>query len=238
MGSCVDPASPGLSPERHGNLAPDWRQYGSSLTEPVVISPHMEPEFAPEYSSSERWRLIGLCFSLMLAGYGVWKLWLLPRLLWFADNSQCQTVFGISGTTVLFYGLFVGIPIAGAVLIAIFTLGVSVRAIRTRRYPPLGHKVFHRTKVRKGWPAVALALVPPLFVIYFCGLAASGVPLAAAQIDRVQRTRPSEIVCASHKGSVPLTSSVADIAMILRESDAAGEVHNTLSAGGDAELER
>jgi hypothetical protein len=168
----------------------------------------MEPEFAPEYSSSERWRLVGLYFLLMLAGYGAWKLWLLPRLLWFADNSQCQTVFGVSGTTVLFYGLFVGLPLAGAVLIATFTVGVSVRAIRTRRYPPPGQKVLQRTKVRKGWSAVALALAPLLVVTYFCGLAAWGAPHAATQIDRVRRTRPGS-VCAAHKGDVPPVKGIS-----------------------------
>ncbi len=155
----------------------------------------MEPEFAPEYSTRERWRLIGWYSLLMLAMVAASKLWLLPRFAWFAANSQCQTVFGIPGTTVLFYGLFVGLPLGAAVLVAAFTVGISVRAIRSRRYPPPGQKVLRRTRVRKGRHAIALALTPLLAVICLCALATWGATQAAQQLNRAPKSKlpPSSI---------------------------------------------
>lgn len=152
----------------------------------------MEPEFAPEYSTRERWRLVGLYSLLMLAVYGASKLWLLPRLAWFAANSQCQYVFGVSGTAVLFYGLFVGLPLGAAVLYAAFTVGISVRTIRSLQYPPPGQKVLRRTRVRKGRPAIALALAPLWVVASLCGLAAWGATQAARQLERTPSIRQSE----------------------------------------------
>lgn len=147
----------------------------------------MEPEFAPRYSPEERRRRLlvhgVLCVLLLAALY--W--WVVPGFRAFVPESPCESIFGVPASTVLLYAALVGVPLAGAVLLVMLTARSSIHAIATRRYPPPGQKVFGRVKVKRGWQAVAFALLPAMVITYLCVLAGQGMMTAhrmAREIDQ------------------------------------------------------
>lgn len=147
----------------------------------------MKPEFAPQYSPEERRRLLILYSVLSVLLFGA-LYWAVPRFRLLAVDAPCETIFGVPASTVLLYGLLVGAPLAAAVLLVAMTARASIYAIATRRYPPLGQKVFGRVKVKRGRQAVALALMPVMFVTFICLLSAQGMTLATRLARDVQRS--------------------------------------------------
>jgi hypothetical protein len=143
----------------------------------------MEPEFAPQYSPKERWRrlLLHVVVGTLLGAAVYW--WVLPRFRSFSADAPCEAIFGVPGSTVLIYGAFVGAPLAAAILIVLLTARQSIETIATRRYPPPGRKVYRRVKIKRGWQAVAFALIPVMFVTYLGVLSSQGM-MRAAELTR------------------------------------------------------
>jgi len=71
-------------------------------------------EYAPEYSRAERIRFVAVGAAFGAALVGVCQLWFFPWLREFSASASCRAVFGLSGTAVLFYSVFVGIPLHAA----------------------------------------------------------------------------------------------------------------------------
>jgi len=132
------------------------------------------PEFAEEYTPSERRRLIGLYIVVVLLLAGILQLFLLPWLRGFASTSHCHEVMGVPGTTVLLYGLFVGIPLLSGVVAGILLLPSAIQSIATRRFPPPGTRVFRRTQITKGWRAAARGYATCAAILFLFGMAVWG----------------------------------------------------------------
>lgn len=147
----------------------------------------MDPEFAPQYSSKERWRRLLLHGALCVLMFGAVYWWAVPRFRLFSADAACEAIFGVPASTVLIYAAFVGAPLAAAILIVMLTARMSIEAIATRRYPPPNRKVFGRVKIKKGWQAVAFALVPAMFITYLCVLSSQGMATAAQVAVATQR---------------------------------------------------
>lgn len=148
----------------------------------------MEPEFAPQYSPKERRRrlLLHVVVGTLLGAAVYW--WALPRFRSFSQEAPCESIFGVPGSTILIYGAFVGAPLAAAILIVLLTARQSIETIATRRYPPPGRKVYRRVKIKKGWQAIAFALIPAMFITYLCVLSSQGMTKAA---EMARTTRQS-----------------------------------------------
>lgn len=148
----------------------------------------MESEFAPQYSPKERRRrlLLHVVLGALLAAAVYW--WALPRFRAFSPDAPCELIFGVPGSTLLIYGAFVGGPLVAAVLIVLLTARQSIETIATRRYPPPGRKVYRRVKIKKGWQAIVLALIPAMFITYLGVLSSHGMTRAA---EMARATRQS-----------------------------------------------
>lgn len=131
-------------------------------------------EYAPLYSAGERVRLIATTGVPVLLLVASWRMWGLPQYQAFVKVAHCRTILGFPGTSVLFYGLFVGLPVCLALLIAAMVLPTSVKALRARCYPPPGQKTFRRTKIKRGWKAVFFASTGFFCVAYLLILAVWG----------------------------------------------------------------
>jgi hypothetical protein len=148
----------------------------------------MQSDFAPQYSPKERRHrlLLHLVIGALLAAAVYW--WVLPRFHSFSAAAQCELVFGVPGSTLLIYGALVGAPLAAAILIVLLTARQSIETIATRRYPPPGRKVYRRVKIKKGWQAIAFALIPAMFITYLCVLSSQGMTKAAEMARATQQS--------------------------------------------------
>lgn len=132
------------------------------------------PEFAEEYSFRERVRLCTV--GLIVGGVLVlmWKLWLLPAFTAFAASAHCRSVLGIAGTTVLWYGLFVGFPLFLALIFACMEGRHGVKILNDGQSPPIGSKVLRPTRIKRGAAArragyLRLVAFTPFVVIAIWG---------------------------------------------------------------------
>lgn len=148
----------------------------------------MEPEFAPQYSPKERRRrlLVHVVLGTLMGGALYW--WVLPRFRSFSDVAPCESIFGVPWSTVLIYGALVGGPMLAAVLIVLLTARQTIETIATRRYPPPNRKVYGRVKIKKGWQAIAFALIPAMFITYLCVLSSQGMETAARMARESQQS--------------------------------------------------
>ena len=153
---------------------------------------HPDQEFAEEYTKSEAIRFIVIA---MLAGALVVifsKSWLFPWLREFATSAPCRKVMGIEGLTVLWYGLFVGIPLSATVFFIAALGWRGYKILRDGQVPPLNEKVYRPTRIRRGFKAKMvgyihmLAFLPPLALTIWGGFQAdelSSTTLSKAKVD-------------------------------------------------------
>lgn len=128
-------------------------------------------EFAEEYSTSERIRIVvfGIVAGAVLVAVG--NLWFFPWLREFSESAACRAVFGLDGSVVLFYGLFAGLPLTAAIGIALSFGRRGFRILKQGQVPPRGEKVFRPTRIEKGGKAKLvgtvqlLAVLPPLALV-------------------------------------------------------------------------
>lgn len=132
------------------------------------------PEFAPRYTTAESIRIVVVG---ALAGAAVLTLgqgWLFPWLKEFARTAHCRTVWGMDGLTVLWYGLFVGLPLHVGLLV-LATLGWrGYKILRDGQFPALNEKVARPTRIRRGTAAqwigcLHLCICIPLFALSVWG---------------------------------------------------------------------
>jgi hypothetical protein len=144
-------------------------------------------EYAPEYTAAQRRRIVVLGVAAGALVLAVCQFWLFPMWREFSATAQCRTVFGFNGMAVLFHGLFVGLPLGSALLVAMLVGWRGAKVLRQGRIPPVGEKVLRRTPVVRGAKAKALGWVQLLAAVPLLGLAVWGAFQAQALLAEVQR---------------------------------------------------
>jgi hypothetical protein len=164
-----------------------------------------EPEYAPQYSMRERWRFAAICIACYAALWVIFEWWASPQLRMFSQTAHCRTVLGISGSTVLMYGMFVGLPLMAAVSVGAFLIPNAVRSIRTRQHPPPGQKVLRRVKILSGRGAVVRASVELGLVAALVAIAAWGGFMAGKFTQSIERRGHLQQCHAGHRAAIPAT---------------------------------
>ena len=163
-----------------------------------------EPTHAEEYTRKERIR-IGA--SIALPGVGLLvasQLWLFPAIKEFASTAHCRTVWGISGTSILFYGSFVGLPLFVAVITSV-TLGWrGVKVLRHHQVPPPGEKVFRPTPIRRGKAAQLIGLLHLFAATPFLCIGFWGYLQARDILNEFSNTAANPSVERTHNGGARL----------------------------------
>lgn len=144
-------------------------------------------EYAPEYTAAQRLRMAVMGVAAGAPVLAACQFWLFPLLRAFAASAHCRTLFGFSGVAVLFHGIFVGLPLGTALLVAMLVGRRGLKVLRQGRIPPLGEKVFRRTPVVRGLKAKALGWIQLLAAVPLLGLAAWGAFQAQAMVAEAQR---------------------------------------------------
>jgi len=122
-------------------------------------------DYAPEYTRRER--------IIFLVKHMLWfvplliatEFWFFDRLEEFSNQAHCYRYGNITGFHLLMYGMFVGIPLSSAVLIAALEGRRSLEVLRLGQNPLPGEKVFQRTKYQFGFKAK----VKPIALFCFIG---------------------------------------------------------------------
>jgi|GEM_PF-502133 len=147
------------------------------------------PEFAEEYTVRERVRICVL--GLVVGGVFVmsWKLWLLPRFGAFVASAPCRSVFGVSAVAVLWYGVFVGLPVLCAVPLACIEGRRGLKILRDGQSPPKGAKVLRPTRIKRGAAARRIGYLSLLSFVPLLAVAAWGF-FQAESLSRLSQHKP------------------------------------------------
>lgn len=155
-------------------------------------------EYAPEYSTAHRVRFITLGIISGACVVAVSQLWLFPALKAFAETAHCRHVLGIPGSSVLAYGMFVGLPLFIAVLIT-FTIGLrGVRILTSGQVPPPGERVLKKTPIRRAKRAKLVGILHLSFAVLPIAIAIFGYPQAAEFSATIQLKNVSTAVDAQN----------------------------------------
>ncbi len=146
-------------------------------------------EFAPEYTRTERVRFVVLSLGAGAFLMLLCQLWLFPWLREFAASAHCRLVFGFKGTSLLFYGVFVGVPLLAALLLGTLVGRRGYRVLREGRIPPSGEKVFRPTRIRRGREAKLSGYIQLVSPVPLLALAVWGGFQAQALVVQAESTR-------------------------------------------------
>lgn len=126
-------------------------------------------EYAEEFSKSEKLKRICLFLLLGVLVFIIHKKWFIPFLDWYVDTVHCHTPFGYPGISVLWYALFVGLPLLSAFIIGIVTVPTGFKGLLHKQFPPKEMKVYKPTAIRRGWQgnlkSIFHLLVPALLIL-------------------------------------------------------------------------
>lgn len=142
-----------------------------------------QPEFAEEYTKQERVRFVVLGSLAGAVMVGASKLFFFPWLRGFSEPAHCQSIMGVNGSTVLFYGMFVGLPLLSAVLVGCTVGRRGVTILRQGQVPPESEKVFRPTRIVRGRMAKASGFFHTVAVLPLLALAAWGFFQAAHNVN-------------------------------------------------------
>lgn len=106
--------------------------------------------------------------------------WVFPYIAWYSNTAYCHNPFGYSGVSVLWYSVFVGLPIFCAVLIGAYAVPIGIKGLKDHQFPPKGMKVFKPTKIIRGWKAKVKSFAHLLLPLFFVGMGVWGFFQAGA----------------------------------------------------------
>jgi len=134
------------------------------LVKEVVI------EYAEEFSKPEKFKRIFLFLLLGILVFIINEKWYLPFINWYTETVHCHTPLGYSGISVMWYSLFVGLPLFCALIIGVVTVPIGYKGVIHQQFPPKGMKVYKPTKILRGWKGNVKSifhLLIPTFLILF-----------------------------------------------------------------------
>jgi hypothetical protein len=154
-----------------------------------------QPDFAEQHTTAERIRLLvigGLIGGLIVL---LFESLLFPWFREFAASAPCRNIFGIEGLTVLWYGVFVGIPLHFAILVGLVFGWRGYKVLRDDQFPPIGEKVYRPTRIRRGPRARLIGYLHYSVPVLFLALSIWGA-FAAAELSTMNQ--PSVAKCTAN----------------------------------------
>jgi len=154
-------------------------------------------ESAEEYTFRERAWLVARGIAIGGVVILAWKLWLLPGFEAFVATAPCRSVVGVDGSTLLWYGLFVGLPLLAFAVLFLAHGRQGLRILRESRFPPAGEKVLRRTRIRHGVAARRIGYLHLFLPTPLIALAIWGCVQARTLVHEM---RPADSACAPSTG--------------------------------------
>lgn len=158
-------------------------------------------EFAEEYTRAERLRKTLLILPAGVAVLLGAQFWFFPLVKAFAATAACREIAGVPGIALLFYGLFVGLPLLGALVLGLIFGVPGYKILRSGQFPAAGTKVFRPTRIRRGAGATLIGAAHLLLVLCALAIVAWGWFNAGVLVAGVQ-ARPVD--CAAILAASPI----------------------------------
>lgn len=114
----------------------------------------------------------------MTAMFIITKVLIFPFITNFAHSAHCSEVFGISSVRILFYGLFVGMPLFFALVVALTIGRRGYKILRDGQIPPIDEKVFRPTRIQRGKKVKFVGYIHLLVALPFIAISLWGIPQA------------------------------------------------------------
>lgn len=132
-------------------------------------------EYAPEYTKKEKiiitLKNIAWALPLLL----ICQLGFFPWLEQYANNEPCYQYGSITNMHLIFYGIFVGIPLSITFLLLALQGSRNLNILKLGQAPLPNEKVFAQTKYTYGTKAKWRAYVFFIVVALICALSIQGV---------------------------------------------------------------
>ncbi len=123
-------------------------------------------DYAPQYTQKERYIFVLKQLLLFTSLYVITEVWFFDWLSEYANYAHCKRYGNITGVHLVMYGLFVGIPLAVATIVAILALPRAINVFKYGQSPPHGEKVFNKTSYKYGREAK----IQPLGAFFILGM--------------------------------------------------------------------
>lgn len=149
-----------------------------------------DAEFAPEHTLAARLRFVALGIAGGVVVMALNQRWFLPWLKQFAASPQCYSAFGMSGDRLFFHSIFVWSPLALATLVGLAAGPRGYRILRDGQTPPIGEKVFRRTRVERGVKAQVSGYTQVFLFVPFLLIALWGWFTAEEMLQKAQHPPP------------------------------------------------
>lgn len=131
-------------------------------------------KYAPEYSTQERAILVLKYLAWAALIFIVLEYWLFPSFIDYVKQAHCYDYGSFTGAHVVFYGLFIGLPIFIALLIFAIQGPSHLKAYRSGQYPPPNEKVFQPTEYVYGVRAKLRTYILFAILLFLVGLGIRG----------------------------------------------------------------
>jgi len=153
---------------------------------------------APEYTKRERITLFITYFSIGLPVLALFKYWFLPRMETFGEAAHCYDFGWFNGVQLMFYGVFVGIPLSLAIMLLVLEGKRLILVYKHKQTPPPGYKVFKPTEYTYGNKALFQPVLFSIVCVSLLVLSMHGIGSAKEITDS-----PRTITLVTNKASLP-----------------------------------
>ena len=149
---------------------------------------------APEYSKKERIILVAKMFAWVVPAVLFLELWFRDWLSEYTEVADCYFYGSITGMHLIFYGVFVGLPIMSAIIVFLLEGRRGIKIIKLRQNPLPGEKVLRPTEYKYGNTALIQPTVIFAVIFFMLGMSVWGSFQAEKIVAKVKPCESEKIV--------------------------------------------
>ncbi|MCP4978354.1 MAG: hypothetical protein GY931_19585 [Maribacter sp.] len=131
-------------------------------------------DYAPEYSKKERIMIMLKILAWAIPFITIFEFWFVDWFSEYSRNANCYNYGSLNGVHLVFYGIFVFVPLSFAIILLLTQGRRSFKVIRIEQNPLPNEKVFSPTKYKYGKAATIQPIVVLLLIMCLFGLSVWG----------------------------------------------------------------
>ena len=131
-------------------------------------------DYAPEYTKKERIVFVLKIMAWAIPLFVIAEFWFFDWLAEYSKNANCYNYGDINGVHLVFYGLFVFMPLSFATIIFLTEGRRSIKVIKLGQNPLPNEKVFRPTKYKYGIAAKVQPIGMFTAILFLTGLSVWG----------------------------------------------------------------